>query len=143
MPEQIADYKGLSGDSSDNIPGVKGIGEKTAVKLLEQFGSVENVLAHLNEISSKSVKEKIEADKEMAVKSKFLATIDRHVPIDFDFEHTHLSLPDIEKLTNFLKNAEFYSFLKQLSSLLAPFNNGFLLRFLKNCFLSKSLQSLK
>src|SRR3989339_1745360 len=123
-PEQIADYKGLRGDTSDNIPGVKGVGEKTAVKLIEEFGSVENLLSHLDQISSKSLKEKLEADKEMAIKSKYLATIDRHVPIDFDFEHTHLCLPDIGKLTDFLREIEFYSFLKQLPDLLAPFNNG-------------------
>jgi len=123
-PEQIADYKGLSGDSSDNIPGVKGVGEKTAVKLLEQYGSVENLLEHLEEISSKSLKEKLETDREMAIKSKYLATIDRNVPIEFDFEHTHLTMPDLEKLTNFLKDMEFYSFLKQLPELLKPFNNG-------------------
>jgi len=125
-PEQIADYKGLSGDTSDNIPGVKGVGEKTAVKLLEQYGSVENVLDHLDEISSKSLKEKLESDREMAIKSKFLATIDRNVPIEFDFEHTHLTMPDLEKLTNFLKDMEFFSFLKQLPELLKPFNNGIL-----------------
>ncbi|MFH0702680.1 MAG: DNA polymerase I [bacterium] len=123
-PEQITDYKGLRGDTSDNIPGVKGIGEKTAVKLIEQFGSVENLLAHLDEVSSKSLKEKIENDREMAVKSKFLATIKRDVPIDFDFEHTHLTLPDIEKFTNYLRKVEFHSFLKQLPTLLAPFNEG-------------------
>jgi len=123
-PEQLIDYKGLSGDTSDNIPGVKGVGSKTAVKLLEQYGSVENILGHLDEISSKSLKEKLENDREMAIKSKFLATIDRHVPIDFDFEHTNLTMPDLEKITDFLKEVEFYSFLKQLPELLAPFNNG-------------------
>src|SRR3989339_90179 len=105
-PEQITDYKGLRGDTSDNIPGVKGVGEKTAVKLIEEFGSVENLLAHLDKLSSKSLKEKIEADKDMAVKSKFLATIKRDVPIDFDFEHAHLTMPDLEKLTDYLREVE-------------------------------------
>jgi len=123
-PEQIADYKGLRGDSSDNIPGVKGIGEKTAVKLLGEFGTVENVLEHINEISSKSIKEKLEADREMALKSKFLATIDRHVPINFDFEHTHINLPNLEEFTDFLRKVEFNSMLRQLPALLAPFNDG-------------------
>jgi DNA polymerase-1 len=123
-PEQIADYKGLSGDSSDNIPGVKGIGDKTAVKLLSQYGSVENTLDHIEEISPKGVKEKLETDREMAIKSKYLATIDRKVPIEFDFEHTHLSMPDMERLTNYLRKLEFFSFLKQLPELLQPFNNG-------------------
>lgn len=123
-PENITDLKGLSGDSSDNIPGVKGIGEKTAVKLIEEFGSVENVLENIDKITSKSLKEKLENGKEMAAKSKYLATIDRNVPIDFDFEHTHLTLPDMEKLTDFFKELEFRSFLKQLPTLMAPFNNG-------------------
>lgn len=122
-PEQITDYKGLSGDSSDNIPGVKGIGEKTAVKLLTEYGTIENVYEHLDEISSKSVKEKLENDREMAFKSKYLATICREVPIDFDFEHTHVTLPDVEKFSFFLKKMQFYSFIKQFSDILALFNN--------------------
>jgi len=123
-PEQIADYKGLSGDSSDNIPGVKGVGEKTAVKLLEQFGSVEGVYEHLEEIQSKSVKQKLETDREMAFKSKYLATICREVPIDFDFEHTHLTIPDVEKLSTFLRKMQFHSLLKQLPEILSHFNEG-------------------
>ena len=124
-PEQIADYKGLSGDSSDNIPGVKGVGEKTAVKLLEQFGSVEGVYEHLEEIQSKSVKQKLETDREMAFKSKYLATICREVPIDFDFEHTHATMPDVEKVSAFLRKMQFHSLLKQLPEILSHFNaNG-------------------
>ncbi|EKE04576.1 MAG: hypothetical protein ACD_20C00047G0006 [uncultured bacterium] len=123
-PEQVADYKGLRGDTSDNIPGVKGVGEKTAVKLIEEYGSVENVLAHLEDISSKSLKEKLETGKDMAILSKHLATIKRDVPIDFDFEHAHLTMPNLEKLTDYLREVEFNSFLKQLPTLLTPFNNG-------------------
>ena len=124
-PEQIADYKGLSGDSSDNIPGVKGVGEKTAVKLLQQFGSVEGVYEHLEEIQSKSVQQKLETDKEMAFKSKYLATICREVPIEFDFEHTHVTLPDVEKVSAFLRKMQFHSLLKQLPEILSHFNaNG-------------------
>lgn len=121
-PEQIADYKGLSGDSSDNIPGVKGVGEKTTVKLLEQFGSLENVYEHLDEISSKSVRQKLETDKEMAFKSKYLATICREVPIEFDFEHTHVTLPDVEKLSAFLRKMQFHSLIRQLPEILTHFN---------------------
>lgn len=123
-PEQIADYKGLSGDSSDNIPGVKGVGEKTAVKLLEQFGSVEGVYEHLEAISSKSVKQKLETDREMAFKSKHLATILREVPIDFDFEHTHLTIPDVEKISAYLRKMQFHSLLRQLPDILSHFNGG-------------------
>lgn len=123
-PEQITDYKGLSGDSSDNIPGVKGVGEKTAVKLLEQYGSIENIYEHLEEIQSNSVKQKLETDKEMAFKSKYLATICREVPIDFDFEHTHVTLPDVQKLSTFLRKMQFNSFLRQLPEILSEFNSG-------------------
>lgn len=122
-PEQIADYKGLSGDSSDNIPGVKGIGEKTTVKLLEQFGSLENVYQHLDEIQSKSVKQKLENDKEMAFKSRYLATICREVPIEFDFEHTHVTMPDVENLSAFLRKMQFHSLIKQLPEILSHFNS--------------------
>ena len=123
-PEQVADYKGLSGDSSDNIPGVKGIGEKTAVKLLTEYGTIENVYEHLEEISSKSVKEKLETDRDMAYKSKYLATICREVPIDFDFEHTHLTLPDVEKVDAFFRKMQFHAFIKQLPQILSQFNEG-------------------
>ena len=123
-PEQVVDLKALSGDTSDNIPGVKGIGDKTAIKLLEEFQTVDNLLENINNVKSKSQREKLEQDREMAVKSKFLATIDKHVPIDFDFEHTHLTMPDVEQLADFLRKTEFFNFLKNLPSLLKPFNNG-------------------
>jgi len=127
-PEQVVDYKALSGDSSDNIPGVKGIGDKTAVKLLEQFGSVENIYKHLDEIQSKSVKQKLETEKEMAYKSKFLATICKEVPIDFDFEHTHITMPDVKKLSSYLREMQFHNFLTQLPELLSHFNGGKLVK---------------
>ncbi len=123
-PEQIIDYKGLRGDSSDNIPGIKGVGEKTAVKLLTQFGTMENILSHTDEVSGNAIRKKIEEGKEIAEKSKFLATIKRDVPIEFDFEHTHLTMPDVEKLTDYLRKVEFKSFLKQLPDMLTPFNEG-------------------
>ncbi len=123
-PEQIIDYKGLRGDTSDNIPGIKGVGEKTAVKLLNQFGNMENILSHTDEISGNAIRKKIEEGKEMAEKSKFLATIKRDVPIEFDFEHTHLTMPELEKLTDYLRKVEFKSFLKQLPDMLKPFNDG-------------------
>lgn len=113
-PEQIVDYKALSGDASDNIPGVKGIGEKTAAKLLEEFKTLENLYNNLDKVSSASQREKLINDKEMAEKSKFLAQICLDVPIDFDFEHTHLEMPNIEEFTDFLKKFQFRSFLDNL-----------------------------
>ncbi len=118
-PENVVDFKGLSGDSSDNIPGVKGIGEKTAVKLIEQYGSVENIYEHLGEITSKSIKEKLETDHEMAIKSKYLATIRKDVPIEFDFEHTHVTMPDVGHLTAYLKKYQFNSLLKIMPDVLS------------------------
>ncbi len=117
-PENVVDLKGLQGDASDNIPGVKGVGEKTAVKLIDQFGPVESIYEHIDEISSKSLKQKLETDHEMAIKSKHLATICCEVPIDFDFEHTHMTLPDIDKVTAFLKKYQFNSLLKILPEVL-------------------------
>lgn len=82
-PAQITDYKGLKGDASDNIPGVKGVGEKTALKLLDQFSSLENIYKRLDEVSSKSLLGKLENAKEMAFLSKQLATILREVPVQY------------------------------------------------------------
>jgi len=117
-PENVIDLKGLQGDSSDNIPGVKGVGAKTAVKLINEYGNLEKIYEHLDEIASKSLKEKLKNDREMAFKSKYLATICEEVPIDFDFEHTHVSMPDVENLTGFLKKYQFHSLLRMLPEVL-------------------------
>lgn len=85
-PDQIIDYKALKGDASDNIPGVRGIGDKTATALLSQYQTLDGIYEHLSEITSKSVKTKLETGKEMAYISQKLATIDQHVPIDLPFE---------------------------------------------------------
>lgn len=86
-PEQFIDVKGLMGDKSDNIPGVPGIGEKTAFKLIQTYSSIEGVLGSLNDISGKKLKENLETYSEQAIFSKKLATIMTEVPIDFDLEH--------------------------------------------------------
>ena len=85
-PGQLIDVKSLMGDTSDNIPGVSGIGEKTAVKLISEFGSLENVLNNIETGLKGAVKEKILAGRENALESRFLAEIDRNVPIQFDLE---------------------------------------------------------
>ena len=123
-PNQVIDYKALRGDTSDNIPGIKGIGEKTAVKLLEQFGTVDNVLAHADEIEGNSVREKIKNGVEDAKLSKYLATIVRDVDIDFDFDKTNIELPDIATVTEFLRGMQFYSFLKNIETILKTFNKN-------------------
>ena len=85
-PTQYIDVKGLMGDKSDNIPGVPGVGEKTAFKLIATYGSMEGVLSNINEISGKRLKENLETYSEQAIFSKKLATIMTEVPIDFDLE---------------------------------------------------------
>lgn len=121
FPNQVIDYKALRGDTSDNIPGIKGIGEKTAVKLLAEFQTVDNVLASADKITQKSLKEKIENGVEIAKLSKFLATIVQDVDISFDFESTKIELPDIAKVTEFLRAMQFYSFLKNIEYILKLF----------------------
>lgn len=120
-PNQVIDYKALRGDTSDNIPGIKGIGEKTAVKLLSEFQTVDNVLASADKIAQKSLKEKIENGVEIAKLSKFLATIVQDVDIDFDFDSTKIELPDIAAVTEFLRAMQFYSFLKNIEFILKLF----------------------
>ncbi|WP_034868983.1 DNA polymerase I [Clostridium lundense] len=85
-PTQFIDVKGLMGDSSDNIPGVPGVGEKTAYKLIKEYGSVENVLQNIDKISGKKLKENLTENSEQAIFSKKLATIMREVPIEIDLD---------------------------------------------------------
>ncbi|WP_315117663.1 DNA polymerase I [uncultured Clostridium sp.] len=85
-PTQFIDVKGLMGDPSDNIPGVPGVGEKTAFKLIKEYGSIENVLENIDNISGKKVKENLFDNREQAIFSKRLATIMRDVPVDIDLE---------------------------------------------------------
>ncbi len=112
-PEQLVDYKGLRGDPSDNIPGVKGIGEKTAIELLKTYGTLENVYAHLSEIK-KPVREKLEKDKMIAIQSKKLATISREVPIALDLEKAITKDFDKEKLIALFTELNFHSLKKRL-----------------------------
>ena len=121
-PDQVIDYKALRGDTSDNIPGIRGIGEKTAAKLLDRFQTLENVLSHIDDVEGKSLKEKLQNGIEDAKLSYYLATIKRDVDIDFDFEKTKLNMPDIEKVSEFLKHVQFFSFLKNLPDILRPFS---------------------
>jgi DNA polymerase-1 len=113
MPRQLIDLKGLMGDSSDNIPGIAGIGEKTALKLLTQFGSVENVLENSSAISGKKLQEKIIAGKESALLSKKLATIVTDMDIDYDSAEFTMKT-DIKRIKDFLTEYGFKSVLKQV-----------------------------
>ncbi|MFA5602132.1 MAG: DNA polymerase I [Bacilli bacterium] len=111
-PIKMIDLKGLQGDPSDNIPGVKGIGEKTALKLLKEYGSIEGVYASIDKISG-SVKEKLINDKEKAFMSKELATIYKEVPLNIDFNDIKYKGTNKEKLNKVYEELEFYSFLKK------------------------------
>ena len=123
-PEQVIDYKALRGDTSDNIPGIKGIGEKTAQSLLSQFGTLDEIYNKIDELKQGSVKDKIINGKDMAYKSQYLATIVRDVDIDFDFENTCVTLPDINKVKDFLTKYQLLSFLKNIEYLMKSFNRS-------------------
>lgn len=112
-PIRMIDLKSLMGDSSDNIPGVKGIGEKTAISLISKYGSLDGVYEHIDEISGKT-KEKLLNDKENAYKSFDIATIYKEVPLDFTLEDCKYTgyIPD--KFKKELEELEFYSLLKKL-----------------------------
>ena len=123
-PDQVIDYKALRGDTSDCIPGIKGIGEKTACKLLEKFKTLDNILSHTDEITEKSVREKIVNGVEIAKLSQYLATIVRDLDIDFDFTLADIELPDVKAVTEFLTKLQFYSFLRNINEIFASFNRN-------------------
>lgn len=118
-PLQVIDFLGMMGDSSDNIPGLPGVGEKTAKKFIAEYGSMEGLLENTHELKGK-MKEKIEANKELGLLSKKLATIMLDVPVEFDAHDFEMSTPDIEKVTTIFNDLEFRqlttNFLKTFST---------------------------
>lgn len=113
-PDRIIDMKGLMGDSSDNIPGVPGVGEKTAIKLLKEFDSLENLVQSIDKVSGKKLKEKLEEFKDQALMSKELATIFREAPLTITLEDTEFPGMQIEKLKEIFKELGFNSLLEKL-----------------------------
>ena len=111
-PDKIVDLKALMGDSSDNIPGVKGIGEKTALKLLREYKSLDGIYENLDK-QTNSIKNKLETDKENAYLSHHLATIIKDVPVEINLEDIKYRNKDHKKLDELYENLEFYSFLKK------------------------------
>ncbi|MEO1030689.1 MAG: DNA polymerase I [Bacteroidota bacterium] len=105
-PLQVIDFLGMMGDSSDNIPGLPGVGEKTAKKFINQFGSMEGLLANTDQLKGK-MKEKVEANGELGLLSKKLATIMLDVPVQFDAKNFELDHPDIEKVKQIFQDLEF------------------------------------
>ncbi len=113
-PEQFIDLKGLMGDQSDNIPGIPGVGEKTGIKLLTQFGSVANLLANTDQIANAKLRVKVEENAQLAAMSRRLATINKYVPLDIDLDKMKVEAPDYDALIDLYVKLEFNSFLKKL-----------------------------
>jgi len=114
-PKQFIDVKGLMGDSSDNIPGVPGIGEKTALKLIKEYGSIENVLMNIDNLSGKKIKENLKEYREQAVFSKKLATIVTDVPIEIDLEDIKSKEKfDVEAVRKMFVKLEFKSLMNKI-----------------------------
>ena len=112
-PQHVTDVKGLAGDASDNIPGVPGIGEKTAVKLIQALGYLEDILDKVDSIKSERTRRLLKEHAEQARLSKRLATIDREVPIEFSLEECHVEEPDWPALVSLLKRLEFKRLMKR------------------------------
>ncbi len=108
------DYKAIVGDKSDNIPGVAGIGDKGATKLICDYKTLENIYKNIEEVEPKGIKNKLIENETAAYMSKRLATINKNVPIDIDFEDCKLTEPDYKKLVELYKKLEFNNFLKKL-----------------------------
>ncbi|MGV3464715.1 MAG: DNA polymerase I [Heyndrickxia sp.] len=113
-PLQIIDMKGLMGDTSDNIPGVPGVGEKTAIKLLKEFNSLEKLLESIDQVSGNKLKEKLETNKDQAIMSKELATIFREAPVTVSLEETVYQQEHNEKLVSLFKELGFNSLLEKM-----------------------------
>ncbi len=118
-PEFIVDFKSLAGDSSDNIPGVKGVGAKTATMLIQKFGGVEDIYkaleaGEMDEVVKEGVMKKLKADKKNAFMSLELAEIVRDVPMDFSYEDARVEKPDWSKVQELFKSFEFHTLLRRL-----------------------------
>jgi len=122
-PEQLVDFRGLRGDPSDNIPGVTGIGEKTAINLLKDFGSLENLYKELEEKSEKAkktkpqIRELLAQQKEQAFLSKALAEIKKNVPINFQIRNCNWGKYEKKKILEILNNYGFKSLIKRLNEI--------------------------
>ena len=115
-PDQVVDYKALVGDKSDNIPGVAGVGEKTAISLLEKFQTLDNIYAHIDEVENRW-KTKLELNKENAYMSRDLAQIKTDLNVKFDLEHAKVEEWNVESIESFFKELEFRSLIKSLERL--------------------------
>ncbi|MDO8491256.1 MAG: DNA polymerase I [Dehalococcoidia bacterium] len=119
-PRQMADLKALAGDASDNIPGVRGIGEKTASRLVQQFGSIEGIYSHLEEVTPERVRELLRSGQEIALKSKELTTIVLDVPITLEMAACQVSHYDRARVVALFRELEFSTLLSKLPEQEAP-----------------------
>ena len=115
-PINVIDLKALMGDASDNIPGVKGVGETTALKLLHEYKTLDGIYENIDSISGK-LKEKLLNDKDNAYMSYDLATIVRNVPVEIDINDMKIKEPNMEELNHLYEELEFYSFLKKMNKI--------------------------
>ncbi len=122
-PEQVIDFLGMMGDAIDNIPGLPGVGEKTAKKFLAEFGSMENLLANTDKLKG-AIKEKIENNKEQGLLSKKLATILLDCPVTFDEDNFELNTPDYEKVGEIFNELEFRRMAEQFQKIFAKANDS-------------------
>jgi DNA polymerase-1 len=122
-PELVPDYKALVGDTSDNIPGVPGVGQKTATVLLQEFGSIESLIERIEEVEPK-YKKKLDDYLEQMPKSKWLATIARDAPVSFDFVTYKISSEQYGAAQRWLESVEFRNHAKRLPIVLAPYMEG-------------------
>jgi DNA polymerase-1 len=141
-PDKVIDIFGLSGDTSDNIPGVPGIGEKTAMELIKEFGSVENLIKSADKITRDKLRENIKQNTEKAILSKKLFTIKIDVPLDIELDSLKQGTPDTEKLRSIFTELEFGKFIKELAPAKRISHEGYSLILNKSDFedLIKSLE---
>ncbi|MGB2694318.1 MAG: 5'-3' exonuclease H3TH domain-containing protein [Dehalococcoidia bacterium] len=123
-PQQMPDLKGLKGDTSDNIPGVPGIGDKTAVKLIQQFGSIENMYDHLDEVTPEKLREKLREHEAQARHSKDMATLDTNAPVELDLAACEVQHFDRDKVLDLFRELDFKSLITRLPESATAAGNG-------------------
>ena len=119
-PEQVIEVLGLIGDTSDNVPGVPGVGEKTAIPLIQKYGSIENLYKNISSIEQKGLRQKLETNKELAFLSRTLVTIDVKVPLGIDFHSLKAADPDFQRLKALFAELDFRSLLQSIPKVTAP-----------------------
>ena len=123
-PKQLIDYKALVGDTSDNVPGVRGVGDKTATRLLQDYGSVEAIYDHLDKVSSTRFRSALEEGREQAFLSKHLVTITEDVPVELQLQETRLQHVDRDRVVELFRELEFRTLLDRLSQIEPPDQPG-------------------